>query len=59
MSTLCGRRDRLTPPELHRELADEIPNAQLVTLGYGGHLVMAESAEQWNRVVLKFLAERG
>ena len=54
---LCGRRDRLTPPSLHRELADEIPNAHLVTIGYGGHLVMAESAEQFNHIVLQFLAD--
>ena len=52
---LCGRRDRFTPPAMHRELADEIPNAHLVTIQYGGHLVMAESAEQFNKVVLQFL----
>ncbi len=38
---LCGRRDQFTPPVLHRELADEIPNSQLVTIQYGGHMVMA------------------
>ena len=54
---LCGRRDRLTPPHFHRELADEIPNARLVTIPYGGHFVMAESAEQFNNTVLQFLAE--
>lgn len=53
---ICGRRDRLTPPALHRELADEIPDAHLVTIQYGAHLVMAESAEQFNRAVLQFLA---
>jgi len=54
---LCGRRDRLTPPHFHRELADEIPDAHLVTIPYGGHLVMVESAEQFNRTVLQFLAD--
>ena len=39
------------------ELADEIPGAQLVTLYYGAHLVMAESAETFNRSVLQFLAD--
>jgi 3-oxoadipate enol-lactonase len=52
---LCGRHDRLTPPAFHRELADEIPNASLVTIGYGAHLVMAESAEQFNHIVVQFL----
>ena len=54
---ICGRRDRLTPPRFHRELAAEIPNAHLVTIPYGSHFVMAESAEQFNRIVLQFLAE--
>ncbi len=54
---ICGRRDQLTPPALHRELADEIPDAHLVTIAYGGHLVMVESAEQFNHSVLQFLAE--
>jgi 3-oxoadipate enol-lactonase len=52
---VCGRNDQFTPPSFHRELADEIPNAHLVTLSYGGHLVMAESAERFNQIVLQFL----
>jgi pimeloyl-ACP methyl ester carboxylesterase len=55
---VCGRNDQLTPPKLHRELADEIPNARLATLSYGAHLVMAESAQQLNQTVLHFLAEK-
>ncbi len=54
---ICGRRDRLTPPALHRELADEIPGAHMVTMQYGAHLVVAESAERFNSVVLQFLAD--
>lgn len=54
---VCGRHDALTPPKFHRELADEIPGAQLVTLHYGAHLVMAESAESFNRTVLQFLGD--
>jgi pimeloyl-ACP methyl ester carboxylesterase len=54
---ICGRNDQLTPPKLHRELADELPNARLATL-YGAHLVMAEAAQQLNAAVLHFLAER-
>ena len=54
---ICGRNDQLTPPKLHRELADELPNARLATL-YGAHLVMAEAAQQLNQAVLHFLAER-
>lgn len=52
---VCGRHDQLTPPKFHRELADLVPHSQLVTLSYGAHLVMAESAERFNHVVLQFL----
>jgi len=54
---ICGRHDQLTPPKFHRELADLIPHSQLVTLSYGAHLVMAESAERFNHVVLQFLED--
>jgi len=54
---LCGRQDVLTPPSFHRELADEIPDGHLVTFHYGGHLVMAEAAQPFNRAVLDFLGE--
>lgn len=54
---VCGRQDQLTPPKFHRELADEIPHARLVTLPTGAHLVLAEAAVQFNRTVLHFLAE--
>lgn len=54
---LCGRHDVLTPPRLHRELADALPNGRLVSFGDAAHLVLAESAERFNRTVLQFLAE--
>ena len=54
---ICGRHDRLTPPRIHRQLADEIPDAELVTIDYGAHLVMAESAQRFNATVLHFLAD--
>ncbi len=47
----------LTPPKFHHELADEIPAAHLVTIAYGAHLVMAESAERFNHAVLQFLED--
>jgi 3-oxoadipate enol-lactonase len=53
---VSGRNDIVTPPKFHRELADGIHNARLVTLSYGGHLVMVESAERFNQTVLQFLA---
>ncbi len=55
---ICGRHDQLTPLKFHRELADEIPDAHLVTCAYGAHVVMAEAAEHFNRIVLQFFADR-
>jgi pimeloyl-ACP methyl ester carboxylesterase len=52
---VCGRNDILTPPRFHRELGDLIPESRLVTLSYGGHLVMVESAERFNQIVIQFL----
>jgi 3-oxoadipate enol-lactonase len=54
---LCGRHDQLTPSKFQRELADEIPGARLVTISFGAHLVMAESAQRFNHIVSQFLAE--
>jgi pimeloyl-ACP methyl ester carboxylesterase len=54
---LCGEQDRLTPPSLHRQLADAIPDAHLVSISYGAHMVMVESAEHFNRIVLQFIAD--
>jgi pimeloyl-ACP methyl ester carboxylesterase len=54
---ISGRLDQLTPPKFLRELADEIPNARLVTLRYAAHLVMLENAERFNQLVIGFLDE--
>lgn len=54
---LSGQHDQLTPPRFHRELADEIPNARLVTVRPAAHLVMVESAERFNSAILEFLDE--
>jgi len=54
---LCGEQDRFTPLSLHRQLADAIPNAHLVPINYGAHMVMVESAEHFNRIVLQFISD--
>ncbi len=52
---VCGRHDIVTPPKFHRDLAHGLADARLVTLSYGGHLVMVESAERFNQTVVQFL----
>jgi 3-oxoadipate enol-lactonase len=50
-----GRRDILVPPELTEEVASLIPGATLVTLE-AAHAVQFEAAEDFNRIVLEFIA---
>jgi pimeloyl-ACP methyl ester carboxylesterase len=54
---ICGAHDLLTPIALQRQLAAGIPDARLVNVPGGAHLVMVEAAELWNRAVLQFLGE--
>ena len=54
---LCGRNDILTPPKFLHEIDQLLPDSRMVSLNYGGHLVMVESAERFNQIVLQFLDE--
>ncbi|MCA9510000.1 MAG: alpha/beta fold hydrolase [Myxococcota bacterium] len=54
---VSGRNDQLTPPRLLREIADEVPDARLVTIRFAAHLVMVEAAERFNQLVADFLDE--
>ena len=42
---------------LKQAVLNAIPNAQLVAISYGAHVVMVESAEHFNRIVLQFVSE--
>jgi pimeloyl-ACP methyl ester carboxylesterase len=55
---VCGEGDILTPPHMARQLADRIKGARLVLLPNAGHLVAAELAPRFNRLVSRFLAEQ-
>jgi len=54
---ICGERDQLTPPRLHRQMQECLPDARLVVLPHAGHLVEVETAERFNQVVEQFLDE--
>ncbi len=54
---VCGEQDILTPLHLHRQLANRIPNSRLVQIPGAGHLVAAEMAPRFNRLVNRFLLE--
>jgi pimeloyl-ACP methyl ester carboxylesterase len=42
---LCGADDALTPPKVHREMAERIPHAKLVVVPECGHLSTMERPE--------------
>jgi pimeloyl-ACP methyl ester carboxylesterase len=56
---VAGEQDLLTPPWVSEEVASAIPGARLeVIRGEGAsHLVMLERPEEFNRLVITFLAE--
>ncbi len=54
---LCGREDEVTPVELHREMAADIPNARLVVVPECGHLSPLERPEQVNAALRRWLGD--
>lgn len=54
---LCGDEDRITPPELSRDLAGLIPGSRLELIAAAGHLANAEQSAAFNRAVDRFLID--
>jgi pimeloyl-ACP methyl ester carboxylesterase len=55
---LCGRQDVLTPPEMHREIADGIPTSTLVLIEDCGHLSTLEQPHAVSAVMRYWLCNR-
>lgn len=55
---LCGRQDRLTPLDLHQEMAAAIPGADLVVLEDCGHLSTLERPDQVVTAMRDWLASQ-
>lgn len=49
---MCGRADRITPPELSLELADLIPTSRLEWIDGAGHMVPLEQPERVAQLLL-------
>jgi 3-oxoadipate enol-lactonase len=54
---VVGDEDRLTPPEMSREMARRIPGARFTLIHGAGHLSNIEQPEVFNREILAFLIE--
>jgi pimeloyl-ACP methyl ester carboxylesterase len=53
---VTGENDILTPPHLSRQLAEGIPDSELVLMAGAGHLAMAEVAPRFNRLIERFVS---
>jgi len=54
---LCAKDDFLTPPYFSEALAKAIPGARLAMMDRGGHACSEAAKEEFNRIVLDFIAE--
>jgi len=52
---VVGELDRLTSPELAKDIADNIPGAKLEIIRDAGHLSNIENSDAFNKAVLDFL----
>jgi pimeloyl-ACP methyl ester carboxylesterase len=52
----CGRQDKVTPPELSQEAADQMANAQLHWLEDTGHMSPLEQTAQLAELITQWLA---
>jgi 3-oxoadipate enol-lactonase len=53
---IAGEEDHVYPPELARAMAKRIPGAELATMKGAGHLANLEQPDDFNRLLLEFLA---
>ena len=53
---IVGEQDVLTPPDVARKYAAQIPNAQLVVIPQAGHLSNVEQPEAFIQAISSFLA---
>ena len=56
---VCGEYDRLTPPEVSREMHRAIPGSELCIIEDAGHLSNIENPRRFNEVVMEFLGRIG
>jgi 3-oxoadipate enol-lactonase len=52
---ICGADDSVTPPEMSRSMAQQIPHAKLHIVAGAGHLTNIEKPAEFNAVLLDFL----
>lgn len=53
---VCGREDKMTPPDLSRDIQQQIPGAKLCLIDGAGHYVMLEKPRELNSAIAGFVA---
>ena len=53
---LCGEKDALCPPDRHREMADLLPDAELVFVPAAGHISTLENSAAVNAAIRNWLS---
>lgn len=53
---LCGEEDRLCPPDLHRDMARRLPQAELEIIPSCGHLSTLEAPDAVNAALTRWLS---
>lgn len=54
---ICGSEDKLSPPDVMKSMAGQIPNSEFVLVQDAGHMTPIESPESVNVAIRKFLGE--
>lgn len=51
---ICGEEDKMTPPQLSREIAANIHGSKTCFIKGAGHMVMMEKADEFNEALISF-----
>lgn len=51
---ICGKEDKMTPPELSRHIASSIGGSKICLIEGAGHMVMMERPEDFNNALIMF-----
>lgn len=54
---ICGNEDKLTPPDIMKEMSDKINNSSYVIIDGAGHMTPIESPKKFNEIVTAWLKE--
>jgi 3-oxoadipate enol-lactonase len=56
---IAGEKDAIAPPDVMRQMADRIPNSQMISIAGAAHLTPMEKPEAFNSAMMKFLKGLG